>query len=258
MSAAHKAADLARFFAGRLRYAAREWLAAALDLLYPPACPCCRSGMPKAGLLCESCLARCVPVRRPFCERCSLPFEGLIPRPFRCPNCAGRELAFRSAVAVWRASGPVRELIHGFKYDGRMALAEVFLPWLREALLDPRIAEIERPLLVPVPLHPARCRERGYNQAALLAERLARAEGWECAAALRRIRYTTTQTALDRKQRARNLAGAFDLRPGVSVRGREVILVDDVLTTCATVSECASVLLRAGAAGVNAVAVARA
>ncbi len=252
------ASVFARSFSARVSFKLRQWFSAGLDLIYPPACACCGCGMSQAGLLCDDCLSRCVPLSRPFCERCSLPFEGIIPRPFQCPNCAGRELSFRAAVAKWRARGPVRELIHGFKYERRLALVEVFLPWLREALLDERVANIEEALLVPVPLHNVRLRERGYNQAALLAQRLGEAEGLEFAEVLRRTRYTTTQTALDRMQRAKNLASAFSMRPGYSVRGREIILVDDVLTTCATVSECASVLMKAGAAVVNAVAVARA
>lgn len=248
----------ARALPGRIASMLRGWFDAAVDLLYPPACPACGCGMPQPGVLCDGCLARCTPVQKPFCERCSLPFAGLIPRPFQCPNCAKRELAFDAAAVIWRSRGPVRDLVLGFKYDGRIALAEVFVPWLREALLDDRLADLENPVVVPVPLHPVRLRERGYNQAAVLGARLAKAEGWTFLNALWRTRHTTTQTALDRAQRARNLKGAFALRAGCEVRGRDALLVDDVLTTGATISACAEVLRKNGAERVFAVAVARA
>src|SRR5262249_21837498 len=129
--------------------------------------------------------------------------------------------------------------------------------WLDEALDDPRLADQHFDLVVPVPLHPARKRERGFNQAELLARELSRSRGLSLGKALDRIRYTTTQTQFDRNERMENLKDAFRLRHGCNVQGLRMLLVDDVLTTGSTLSECASVLKRAGAHAVHAVTVAR-
>jgi ComF family protein len=108
-----------------------------------------------------------------------------------------------------------------------------------------------------VPLHSARLREREFNQADVLARLLARRAGAPVLAALRRIRYTTTQTRLDREERMQNLRNAFRVRQTSRVSGSHLILVDDVFTTGSTVEECARVLKRAGAASVRVVTVAR-
>ncbi|MFL6538639.1 MAG: ComF family protein [Chthoniobacterales bacterium] len=123
---------------------------------------------------------------------------------------------------------------------------------------DPRLTDRSFDLVVAVPLHSARQRERGFNQAALLAELLARETGLRLHDVLERIRYTTTQTAYDRAERMRNLEGAFRLRRGADVQGLRVLLIDDVLTTGSTLSECARVLKAAGAVSVHAATAARA
>ena len=129
--------------------------------------------------------------------------------------------------------------------------------WLAEALDDPRLAGRRFDLVVPVPLHPARQRERGFNQAELLAAELRRVSGLTVRNVLQRTRYTTTQTQFDRSERMENLRGAFRLRRGSNVQDLRMLLVDDVLTTGSTLSECASVLREAGALSVHAVTAAR-
>ena len=123
---------------------------------------------------------------------------------------------------------------------------------------DPRLHPRHFDLVVPVPLHPARLRERGFNQAELLAKILAQKINIPLGCALERIRYTTTQTALDRSERMENSHNAFRLRKNTDVRGLRVLLIDDVLTTGSTLSECARVLKRAGANSVHAATAARA
>jgi len=113
-------------------------------------------------------------------------------------------------------------------------------------------------VVIPVPLHPARLRERGFNQAELLAKILGQRINLTLSRALERTRYTTTQTAFDRIDRMENLRGAFRLRKSIDVRGLQVLLVDDILTTGSTLSECARVLREAGAQSVYAVTAARA
>jgi ComF family protein len=130
--------------------------------------------------------------------------------------------------------------------------------WLCAAFNDERLRGREFDIIVPVPLHPTRQRERGFNQAALLAELLSTRISIPCKRVLKRIRYTTTQTALDRAERMENLHNAFRLRKNADVRGLHVLLIDDVLTTGSTLSECARVLKRAGAISVHAATAARA
>jgi ComF family protein len=130
--------------------------------------------------------------------------------------------------------------------------------WLCAAFDDERLRGRQFDIIVPVPLHPTRQRERGFNQAGLLAELLSPRISIPCKRVLKRIRYTTTQTALDRAERMENLHNAFRLRRNADVRGLHVLLIDDVLTTGSTLSECARVLKRAGAISVHAATAARA
>ncbi len=129
--------------------------------------------------------------------------------------------------------------------------------WLSEALTDTRLAGQRFDLIVPVPLHPARQRERGFNQAELLALELQRKCRLPLGRVLQRTRYTTTQTQFDRSERMENLRGAFRLRRGCNVQDLRMLLVDDVLTTGSTLSECAFVLKKAGALSVYAATAAR-
>jgi ComF family protein len=130
--------------------------------------------------------------------------------------------------------------------------------WLCAAFNDERLRGRQFDIIVPVPLHPTRQRERGFNQAGLLAELLSTRISIPCKRVLKRIRYTTTQTALDRAERMENLHNAFRLRKNADVRGLHVLLIDDVLTTGSTLSECARVLKRGGAISVHAATAARA
>jgi ComF family protein len=130
--------------------------------------------------------------------------------------------------------------------------------WLCTALDDERLRGCEFDIIVPVPLHPTRQRERGFNQASLLAELLTARISIPRKPVLKRVRYTTTQTALDRAERMENLHNAFRLRKNADVRGLRVLLIDDVLTTGSTLSECARILKRSGAISVHAATAARA
>jgi competence protein ComFC len=152
----------------------------------------------------------------------------------------------------------VREIIHDFKYGRQIYLRHLVARWLCAALDDPRLRSHGFDVIVPVPLHPARERERGFNQASLLAELLAARVSIPSRYLLERIRYTTTQTALDRTERMENLHNAFRLRKNANVRGLRVLLIDDVLTTGSTLNECARILKGAGAISVHAATAARA
>ena len=233
-------------------------LEAAVSLLYPPLCTICGRSISAGEYLCDQCEAKAVRIVAPFCEKCSEPFEGSITGAFTCANCAHRTIYFDAAVAAYRGRGIVRQIIHEFKYGHQIHLRHLVARWLNAALDDERLRGRRFDVIVPVPLHPARQRERGFNQANLLAELLSTQTSIPSRPLLERIRYTNTQTALDRAERIENLHNAFRLRKNADVRDLRVLLVDDVLTTGSTLSECARVLKRAGALSVHAATAARA
>jgi competence protein ComFC len=230
----------------------------AVSLLYPATCAICGKNVRAGEYLCDGCEAKVIRVTAPFCQTCSQPFEGSISSVFNCANCAHRMIYFDAAVAAYRGRGIVREVIHEFKYGRQIHLRHLIARWLAAALIDERIRDVVFDRIVPVPLHAARQRERGFNQASVLAELLSAQTSIPSRPVLERIRYTTTQTALDRAERMENLHNAFRLRKNADVRNLRVLLIDDVLTTGSTLSECARVLKRAGAVAVYAATAARA
>jgi len=230
---------------------------ALISLLFPPHCAFCRNPTPAGQHLCESCRSRTARIERPYCQQCSQPFDGAIDGNFTCVNCGDRRFHFDCAVSRYRSTGLVRELIHRFKYDRTFYLRGTLAEWLAETLDDVRIRVQPYDYLVPVPLHPARMREREFNQADVLARLISSRAERPVLTALRRIRYTTTQTRLDREERMQNLRNAFRVRQTSRVSGSHLILVDDVFTTGSTVEECARVLKQAGAASVRVITVAR-
>lgn len=228
-----------------------------LSLVYPPHCAQCDGDVACGEHLCEPCRNRAKRIRPPFCQTCSQPFDGAIEGTFTCANCEQRKLHFDCAVAAYRSRGVVRELIHRFKYQRQFHLRHPLADWLAAGLEDSRMRAHPFDAFVPVPLHPARQREREFNQAEVLASLVGARIGVPVANCLIRIRYTTTQTRFDRVERMENLRNAFETRKNSDVRDKHLVLVDDVLTTGATVDECARILRKAGAASIRVITVAR-
>jgi competence protein ComFC len=235
----------------------RNPLSGLVSLFYPSFCAICSGVVAPGEHLCGPCTDEAPRLRPPFCAKCSQPFAGAITETFACANCRNRVLNFETAVSAYRSRGVVRQVMHDFKYGRQVHLRDVLAGWLADALEDPRLAGRRFDFIVPVPLHPARKRERGFNQAELLARALSRTTGIPLHSALQRTRYTTTQTQFDRAERMQNLRDAFRLRRGSNVQDLRVLLVDDVLTTGSTLSECASVLKKSGALSVHAATAAR-
>ena len=235
----------------------RSLLDTLLELFYPSNCVGCGQPQDVGVLLCEQCKETSPRVQAPFCRRCSRPFEGIIVGEFSCPNCEDRPPAFDCVVSTYQAKGVLRELIHRFKYGRQFYLRRVLTDFLVEAMQDVRIQGNPADYLVPVPLHPTRFRERGFNQADALAETLSQRTQLPILRCLERRRYTNTQTRYDRQERMQNLRNAFSLRKNSDVREKHLVLLDDVLTTGSTLHECALVLRAAGAESVRAVTVAR-
>ena len=235
----------------------RRLFSALGTLCFPPHCAACKTATEPGIHLCAACAESVQRIEPPFCQRCSQPFDGAITQQFTCSNCAEREVHFECAVSAYLSRGVVRDFIHAFKYNGQFHLRHPLADWLATALDDPRIASQPFDALVPVPLHHVRFREREFNQAAELATLVAKPREIPVLHALRRTRYTSTQTKLDRHERMENLRGAFRVRHTARVKERHLVLVDDVFTTGSTVEECSRVLLRAGAASVRVITVAR-
>jgi ComF family protein len=236
---------------------ARRFFSALGTLCFPPFCAACRIATEPGIHLCDECAGGAKRIEAPFCECCSQPFDGAITQQFTCSNCADREVHFECAVAAYLSRGVVRDFIHAFKYNGHLHLRRPLADWLAQTLDDPRISSRPFDAFVPVPLHHIRFREREFNQAAELATLVSQRSRIPVLHALKRTRYTSTQTKLDRAERMENLRGAFRVRHNARVKERHFVLVDDVFTTGSTVEECSRVLLRAGAASVRVITVAR-
>ncbi len=223
-----------------------------LDLVYPPRCLVCAS----AGIegVCSACGSGLAVDAQLRCTRCAAEL-----RSGSCHECRtfGPFPFTRGRVAA-KFDGSLRDAILRFKYAYIERLDRPLGLLVAQRLRASPFRGLENPLLVPVPLHSSRIRSRGFNQAQRLAAVVSLELGWEQSAnVLRRVRKTTPQARLPAEERAANVLNAFAVRSGNSPKGRNVVLVDDVLTTCHTASECARVLLGAGAASVSVAAVAR-
>jgi ComF family protein len=230
----------------------------ALDLLYPPLCIGCRSQVAEPGSLCSACWQNIDFLDGPSCMCCGLPFDLDPGSETLCAACLADLPSFDRARAVMRYDEKSRGPILAFKHGDRLDLVPGFARWLRRAgrtLLD------DADVIVPVPLHTRRLWSRRYNQAA----ELSRALGGMAAKPvdtmlLTRTRATPSQGAMpSATARRRNMRGAFEVPASKqeAVANRTILLVDDVLTTGATVNACARVLKRAGAAKVHVLALAR-
>jgi ComF family protein len=235
--------------------AARRIVDPVLSVVFPSACPACGRllARPAGGPLCEPCWASLPRHGAPTCQ-CGLPLAAGLSA---CPRCRRGRQPFAAGASLGPYEGSLRAVLHALKYSGRRRAAGR----LAEALLEEpavRALVATSDVLVPVPLHPRRLRERGFNQSALLARELARRAGKSaCPDALVRCVDTVPQAGLCAAARRRNVREAFAVGRRASVAGRTVVLVDDVLTTGATATACAKRLREAGAREVRLLTVAR-
>jgi ComF family protein len=245
--------------ASRLRRLAapfRTAFGAALNLALPPLCPACRELVGGNGL-CASCWSKLSLIAPPYCERLGIPFA-YDPGPgvLSMQAIADPPAYYRARAAV-RYDEIARTLVHSLKYGDRLDLAPTAGRWMARA---GRELFPDADALVPVPLHWRRLWARRFNQSALLAKAISEAAGLPVAEnALQRVKATAQQVGLSQAERASNVQGAFRVpdegKP--EVKGRRLVLIDDVLTSGATADACARTLLRAGASNVDVVVFAR-
>lgn len=210
-------------------------------------CPFCGSQASEADTLgCMNCLNRLILISPPICKRCGRPLRNQNPKEIYCSECLTLPRFFSAARAVGIYDGFLRQAVLSLKFKSHTRLALPMAGWLKEIVYKERLQR-SCDLIVPVPLHPQRLYERGYNQAELLSGNLAALLGKRHAPeALGRISNSVQQSTLTAAGRAANIIGAFEcLHPGI-ISGRRVLLIDDVLTTGSTASECARVLLKGG------------
>lgn len=231
-----------------------------LDLVLPPLCLSCGTMVGEPGALCPACFAGVRFVAGPVCPRCGEPHEQAEAAGATCGACLAAPPPWGQARAAFLYDDGSKALVLRFKHADRTEGVPAYARWMARAGAD--LLETAD-LLLPVPLHPWRLFLRRYNQAALLAHALGRLSGVPSDGRLLvRRRRTLSQGAFDhtgrgRAGRARNVKGAFSLAQPEAVDGRHVVLVDDVLTTGATLGECTRVLLATGAARVDVLTLAR-
>ncbi len=223
-----------------------------VEFVFPPVCAGCRS---VGALFCDSCRADICWVSHPLCRLCGKPHDDDIPIDGICAHCRQQPPLLERIRAATLYMGPIPHAIWQLKYEGAFALAEP----LAEIMLEAWPAwQMPVDIVIPVALHAKRERKRGYNQSMLLAGQLSRSLGWHLLTnGLQRVRYTPPQTGLGRSERLQNVQKAFKADPGL-VAGRHILLVDDVVTSGATLAASAEALLAAGAVSVSAYCLARA
>ncbi len=233
-------------------------LNAFVDIIFPRACAGCGGEVGGAfGYLCWDCLAHLEWIHSPFCQICGDPLNGAIATAVVCAGCTACPPAFERARSAARFRGVLRTVLHDFKYRGATWVSRDLVILLR-VCYEIYFARAGLDTVTYVPLYPARERERSYNQACLLAQGLAAAyPSMVLRACLRRIRPTLSQTHLTASERLANVKATFSTQAPKDIVGRRILLVDDVMTTGATVNECARVLKQAGAALVGVLTVGR-
>lgn len=215
-----------------------------IDTVLPPRCPGCGGIVDGDDRFCVTCFAQLLFLGPPHCACCGLPLPHDGDAAAQCGACLAEPPPFATARAPLAYGGPARKVVLALKHGRRLHLARL----MARAMLRVAGPLPDDAVIVPVPSHRWRLWQRGFNQAAVIARQIARQSGRPLLVdALTRIKPTSSTKGLTRKQRAANVTGAFKVARKADVQGRAVVLVDDVMTTGATVAACARQLKRAGA-----------
>ncbi len=238
----------------------KEILTGIADLIFPPRCIACGAILERHAPLpfCPPCTEGIHFIRSPLCPRCGIPFPATEGEDHLCGECLATERPYAVARAVGLYEETLLTAIHLFKYRGRIGIGEV-LGGIMADFAGGQWDMTAFSLIIPVPLHRKRLRERGFNQAVILARAIAKRFSLPLDfMTLRRELFTAPQVGLGREERSANVRKAFAVRKPEKIAGRRILLVDDVATTGSTLTECASALMRAKAEAVAVLTLARA
>lgn len=229
-----------------------------VDAILPPRCPMSGEIVDEQGMICAEIWAGMEFVSAPYCGTCGIPFDfETEAHEGQCLSCLKTLPPYNSARAALRYNDTSRDMILGFKHGDKTHMAPSFMPWLKRAG-EGMLGNAD--LLIPVPLHPMRLLSRRYNQAGIIAQCLSKETGIKhLPMALKRTRATVSQGHLKSDERAKNVRKAFAVRKQYEsyLNAKNVVLIDDVFTTGATVNECTKVLKKTGAARVDILTLAR-
>lgn len=231
-----------------------------MDLVFPRNCPLCNRTLDvdEPGCVCPPCIAAFPRIEPPMCHWCGRPVRGAIQNEFVCSQCLGKRLHYDRAYSACLADAKMLDAIHRFKYQREV----YFAPSLAQVLVEcakRHVPWTELDVIVPVPLHPRKQRQRHFNQARMLADALSVAFDKPILDPnLRRVVDTPSQTFLDAEARRKNLREAFRVKRPAEFAGKRIVLVDDVFTTGSTANVCAHELKKAGAVSVFVLTLARA
>ena len=225
------------------------------DFILPPVCPMCNHPVDEPHMLCADCFKQLNFITKPYCQKCGRPFEFDIKGDMICGSCLKKMPIYNQARSVFVYDEGSKKLILPFKHADRTDLTHILSQFL---LKEYHRLISEADVIIPVPLHITRLFLRRYNQSALLANRLAHITHRRYLPnVLKRIRATSSQGHLSAEQRQKNIHNAFHVAKPELIKGQKILLVDDVMTTGATVSECTKILLKAGAERVDVLTVCR-
>lgn len=230
-----------------------RFLSILLQFLLPHQCPCCEKLLEEGQLrVCSDCLSKIQWIRSPICSTCGIPFISQEVEDHPCGDCLTQPKYFTMARASGIYEGILQKAIHDWKYKGKTYFTLFFGEWMKEGLNRYWKSNFFD-LLIPVPLHPRRLRQRGFNQSLLLVKELSRHTGIPFQkGVLQKEKPTPPQVDLKGVERERALKGVFKVTGGSGfLEGKTILLIDDVYTTGATVNECSKVLLKAGAKRVD-------
>ncbi len=237
----------------------KNFLQKVLNFLLPPRCICCGKILDNENSLCPECFQRITFISEPYCSHCGIPFADIenINVKMLCPNCIKeKKHLFRMERSAIKYDAVSKKTILAFKFMDKTENAKIFAKWLKIAGKD--IFTLGADVLIPVPLHYRRLIKRRYNQSALLTLELSKLTKIPADVfSLIKFKPTKPQVRFTGKARRKNVKGAFKIKTPERIKGKRVVLIDDVLTTGSTVRECAKVLLSAGAASVDVLTVAR-
>ena len=229
-----------------------------IDVILPPRCLGCGKIIPSEHSLCSECFQKVEFITFPYCKICGMPFEKQsdVSKNFVCPSCLAKKPKMRLSRSAVLYNDFAQNLVLGFKFGDRTDFKKLFAKWLYQAGGDIIKAGVD--VIMPVPLSYRRLIKRRYNQAALMAKEFSLLTKIEVDVFnLVKIRHTTPQAMLKGSARLKNVKGVYSLKHPERIKGKRILLIDDVMTTGATLNECTKALLKAGALSVDSLTLAR-